>query len=187
MEKRRVVITGMGAVTPIGKTAEESWAAAKAGVCGIDSIRQYDTSKMKVKLAGEVKDFQAEDYLERREARRMDRFTQFAMAAAAEALEQSGLDLEREDAARCGVAVSSGIGGMNTIQNECLKGAEVRSPGHVHLSGGRLRGGKQRRGRRLPPHPGRLCRGHGLRRRRVHHRRDGPGRIHQPPRGHHRV
>ena len=124
MEKRRVVITGMGAVTPIGKTAEESWAAAKAGVCGIDSIRQYDTSKMKVKLAGEVKDFQAEDYLERREARRMDRFTQFAMAAAAEALEQSGLDLEREDAARCGVAVSSGIGGMNTIQNECLKGAE---------------------------------------------------------------
>lgn len=124
MEKRRVVITGMGAITPIGKTAEESWVAAKAGVCGIDTIQQYDTSKMKVKVAGEVKDFQAEDYLERREARRMDRFTQFAMVAAAQAMEQSGLDLEQEDAARCGVAVSSGIGGMTTIQNECLKGAE---------------------------------------------------------------
>lgn len=124
MEKRRVVITGLGAITPIGRTAGESWAAARAGVCGIAPIQQYDTSNMKVKLAGEVRDFNAEDYMERREARRMDRFTQFAMIAAAEAMEQSGLDLEREDPARIGVMVSSGIGGMNTIQNECHKGFE---------------------------------------------------------------
>ena len=124
MEKRRVVITGMGAITPIGRTAADSWAAARAGVCGIDTIQQYDTSALKVHLAGEVKDFNAEDYMERREARRMDRFTQFAMIAAAEAVEQSGLDMEREDPGRCGVAVSSGIGGMNTIQNECQKGFE---------------------------------------------------------------
>ena len=85
MDKRRVVITGMGALTPIGKTAEDSWQAAKAGTCGIDTITQYDTSNQKVHLAGEVKGFNAEDYLERREARRMDRFTQFAVIAADEA------------------------------------------------------------------------------------------------------
>ena len=131
MEKRRVVITGMGALTPIGGTAETSWAAARAGVCGIDTIRQFDTSGLKVHLAGEVKDFRVEDHMERREARRMDRFTQFAMVAAAEAMAQSGLDMAREDAARCGVMVSSGIGGMNTIQNECHKGFEK---GFDHIS-----------------------------------------------------
>lgn len=124
MEKRRVVVTGMGAITPIGKTVEEAWKAAKEGVCGIAPITLYDTSAMKVKLAGEVKEFQPEDYMEKREARRMDRYAQFAMAAAGEAVAQSGLSMEREDAARCGVMVSSGIGGMHTIQTECLKGAE---------------------------------------------------------------
>ena len=124
MEKRRVVVTGMGALTPIGKTVEESWEAAKAGKCGIDTITQYDTSSQKVHLAGEVKNFNAEDYLERREARRMDRFTQFAVIAAGQALENSGLDLEKEDRGNIGVIVSSGIGGINTIQNETLKGGE---------------------------------------------------------------
>ena len=109
MNKRRVVVTGMGAVTPLGGTAGDSWAAAKAGVCGIGPITLYDPSAMKVKLAGEVRDFDPERYMEHREARRMDRFTQFAMAAAAQAVEQSGLDMEREDPARCGVMVSSGI------------------------------------------------------------------------------
>ncbi|MGN8874872.1 beta-ketoacyl-ACP synthase II [Pseudoflavonifractor sp. HCP28S3_F10] len=123
MNKRRVVVTGMGAITPLGGTAGDSWAAAKAGVCGIGPITLYDPSAMKVKLAGEVRDFDPERYMEHREARRMDRFTQFAMAAAAQAVEQSGLDMEREDPARCGVMVSSGIGGMNTIQSECARGA----------------------------------------------------------------
>ncbi|HIW94123.1 MAG TPA: beta-ketoacyl-ACP synthase II [Candidatus Flavonifractor merdipullorum] len=121
MEKRRVVITGMGAITPLGKTAEDSWTAAKAGVCGIDTITLYDSSSMKVHLAGEVKDFNPEDYMPRREARRMDRFTQFAMVAADEAMKQSGLDLENEDTNRIGVILSSGIGGMSTIQSETLK------------------------------------------------------------------
>ena len=124
MEKRRVVVTGMGALTPIGKTVEESWEAAKAGKCGIDTITQYDSSNQKVHLAGEVKGFNAEDYLERREARRMDRFTQFAVIAAGQALENSGLDLEKEDRGNIGVIVSSGIGGINTIQAETLKGGE---------------------------------------------------------------
>ncbi len=124
MEKRRVVITGMGALTPLGKSAEESWAAAKAGVCGIDTITLYDSSSQKVHLAGEVKGYNAEDYMERREARRMDRFTQFAVVAAGQALEQSGLDLEKEDCSRIGVILSSGIGGITTIQAETLKGGE---------------------------------------------------------------
>ncbi len=122
MEKRRVVITGMGALTPLGKSAEESWAAAKAGVCGIDTITLYDSSSQKVHLAGEVKGYNAEDYMERREARRMDRFTQFAVIAAGQALEQSGLDLEAEDLSNMGVILSSGIGGITTIQAETLKG-----------------------------------------------------------------
>lgn len=122
MEKRRVVVTGLGAITPIGKTTEESWAAAKEGVCGIAPITLYDTSELKVTLAGEVKSFNVEDYMDRRTARRMDRFSQFAMIAANQAVEQSGLDMTREDPSRCGVMVSSGIGGMNTIQNECHKG-----------------------------------------------------------------
>ena len=122
MEKRRVVITGMGALTPLGKSAEESWAAAKAGVCGIDTITLYDSSSQKVHLAGEVKGYNAEDYMERREARRMDRFTQFAVIAAGQALEQSGLDLEAEDLSNMGVILSSGIGCITTIQAETLKG-----------------------------------------------------------------
>ena len=85
MEKRRVVITGMGAITPLGKTAEDSWTAAKAGVCGIDTITLYDSSSMKVHLAGEVKDFAPENFIDKKETRRMDRFTQLALAAAKEA------------------------------------------------------------------------------------------------------
>ena len=82
MEKRRVVITGMGAVTPLGLTVEESWLAVRAGTCGIAPITLYDTSGMKAKLAGEVKGFEPADYMEKREARKMDRFAQFALAAA---------------------------------------------------------------------------------------------------------
>ena len=110
MEKRRVVITGLGAVTPLGHTARETWEAAKAGVCGIAPITLYDHSAQKVSLAGEVKEFDPSGVLEKKEIRRMDRFAQFAVTAAAEAMAHSGLDLEREDRARIGVALSSEIG-----------------------------------------------------------------------------
>lgn len=122
MGHRRVVITGVGAITPIGNTAEDFWAGIKAGVCGIAPIARYDTAGMKVKLAAEVKGFQAAEHMDKREAHHMDPVTQFAVAAADEAIRQSGLELEREDRSRCGVMVSSGIGGIATIQAECAKG-----------------------------------------------------------------
>ena len=110
MERRRVVITGMGAKTPIGLTAEESWEAAKAGKCGIAPITQYDTTNMKAKLAGEVKGFDPALYMDKRDARKMDRFAQLALAAAVEAVEASGLDFSAEDPYRCGVVMACGIG-----------------------------------------------------------------------------
>ena len=91
MERRRVVITGLGAVTPIGLTAGESWQAVKNGVCGIGPITHYDPAAQKVKLAAEVKGFDPEALLGRQEAKRMGRFTQFAVAAAREALSDAGL------------------------------------------------------------------------------------------------
>ena len=124
MDKRRVVITGMGAVTPLGLTLEESWAAVKADTCGIGPITQYDTTNQKVKLAGEVRGFNPEQYIDKREVRKTDRFVQFALASAAQAMEHSGLVMENENRQRCGVVFASGIGGFSTVQNECLKGNE---------------------------------------------------------------
>ena len=124
MEKRRVVITGLGAVTPVGLTAAESWEAVKAGKCGIGPITLYDASNMKAKLAGEVKGFDPANYMEKREARKVDRFAQFALAAAQEAVEQSGLDFAKEDPYRCAIIISAGIGGLITLQNECVKGSQ---------------------------------------------------------------
>ena len=124
MEKRRVVITGLGAVTPVGLTAAESWEAVKAGKCGIAPITLYDASNMKAKLAGEVKGFDPANYMEKREARKVDRFAQFALAAAQEAVEQSGLDFAKEDPYRCAIIMSAGIGGLITLQNECVKGSQ---------------------------------------------------------------
>ena len=124
MEKRRVVITGLGAVTPVGLTAAESWAAVKAGTCGIAPITLYDTSNMKAKLAGEVKGFDPANYVEKREARKVDRFAQFALAAAREAVAQSGLDFTQEDPYRCALIISAGIGGLYTLQHECVKGEQ---------------------------------------------------------------
>ena len=124
MEKRRVVITGMGAVTPIGHTAEESWQAARRGVCGVGPITAYDTSAQKVKLAAEVKDFDPSADIDKREQRHLDRYVQLALVSALEAFRQSGIQMEREDPYRCGVFFASGIGGFHTIHSECLKGAE---------------------------------------------------------------
>lgn len=121
---RRVVVTGLGAVTPIGNNVKDMWESVEAGKCGIAPITHYDTTGRKVSLAGEVKDFHPEEYVEKSELRKMDPFTQFALAAAGEAMADSGLDMEKEDALRCGIIFSSGIGGLGTIQNECTRGLE---------------------------------------------------------------
>ena len=124
MERRRVVITGLGAVTPIGLTAGESWQAVKNGVCGIGPITHYDPAVQKVKLAAEVKGFDPEALLGRQESKRMGRFTQFAVAAAREALSDAGFSVEQADADRCGVIVSSGIGGLSITEAEHGRGLE---------------------------------------------------------------
>ena len=125
MEKRRVVITGMGTVNPVGNTVSESWTAVKACRCGIGSITRYDTSNMKVKLAGEVKNLDIDSLLGKRESKKMDRFTQLALVAAGECMTSAGLDLEKENLERCGVIFSSGIGGFETV-GEAHKRGEAR-------------------------------------------------------------
>ena len=123
MEKRRVVITGLGTVNPLGNTTAESWAAAKAGKCGIGPITQFDASEFKCKLAAEVKNFDPETVVDKKEARKMARFTLLALGAAAEALTDSGLDLAAEGE-HIGVSVSSGIGGLPTIEEQHSRGLE---------------------------------------------------------------
>lgn len=122
MDRRRVVITGLGAVTPVGLTAAESWQAVRSGVCGIGPITQFDASSQKVSLAAEVKGFDADALLGKQEAKRMGRFTQFAIVSAREALADSGLNTEAEDLDRCGVIVSSGIGGLSITEAEHDRG-----------------------------------------------------------------
>ena len=122
MDRRRVVITGLGAVTPVGLSAAESWQAVRSGVCGIGPITQFDASSQKVSLAAEVKGFDADALLGKQEAKRMGRFTQFAMVSAREALADSGLNTEAEDLDRCGVIVSSGIGGLSITEAEHDRG-----------------------------------------------------------------
>ena len=114
-KKRRVVITGLGTVNPTGNTVAESWANIKAGRCAVGPITAFDTADFKVKLAAEVKDFDPAARIDKREARKMARFTQFAVAAADEAVRDSGLALEEIDHTRFGVILSSGIGGLPTI------------------------------------------------------------------------
>ena len=124
MNRRRVVITGLGAVTPIGLTAQESWQAVKDGVCGIAPITQFDASGLKVRLAAEVKGFDPVNYMTRPESKHMGRFTQFAVACAKEALADADFDPAQADLDRCGVIVSSGIGGLSITEAEHDKGKE---------------------------------------------------------------
>ena len=124
MEKRRVVITGMGTVNPVGNSVAESWAAVKAGTCGIGPITRYDTTNMKVKLAGEVKNLDLDALLGKRETKKMDRFTQLSLAAAGECMSGAGLDMEQENPDRCGVIFSSGIGGFETVGQAHQRGSE---------------------------------------------------------------
>lgn len=120
--KRRVVITGMGTVNPIGNSVKEAWESVKNNKCGIAPITEFDTTNFSVKLAGEVKGYDADAILGKKECKRMDRYTQLALGASIEAVEDSGIDFEKEDTARCGVIVSSGIGGLRTIEEEHTKG-----------------------------------------------------------------
>jgi 3-oxoacyl-[acyl-carrier-protein] synthase II len=114
--RRRVVITGLGAVTPIGNTVPEFWENIKAGKVGIGPITKFDTSDYKVKLAAEVRDFVPKDRMDFKSAKRMEPFSQYAVAAAKEAYEDSGLDMEQEDAFRAGVIVGSGVGSLRAVE-----------------------------------------------------------------------
>jgi len=120
MEKKRVVVTGMGALTPIGNTLDEYWNNLINGVSGAAPIQQFDASKFKTQFACEVKGFDVESVMHRKEARKLDPFSQYAVATATEAMEDSGLDLEKVNLDRVGVIWGSGIGGLKTFQEECF-------------------------------------------------------------------
>ena len=120
MEIKRVVVTGLGALTPIGNTVEQYWNGLINGVSGANPITYFDASKFKTRFACELKDFKVNDFIDRKEDRKMDRFTQYAMVATDEAIEDSKIDLEKIDKNRVGVIWGAGIGGLETFQNECL-------------------------------------------------------------------
>ena len=121
MDKRRVVITGLGAVTPFGIGVDKFWESLKAGKSGISTSESIDISKHVVKISGEVKDFHPEEYMEPKVAKKMDRFIQFAMVAADEAIKDSKLDVEKEDPYRVGVIVSSAAGGFKTFEENHIR------------------------------------------------------------------
>lgn len=118
MELKRVVVTGMGALTPIGNTLDEYWDALLNGVSGAAPIKQYDATNFKTQFACELKNFNVTDHLDRKEARKLDQFSQYAMVSATEAMADSGLDLEKSNLDRIGVVWGSGIGGLKTFQDE---------------------------------------------------------------------
>ncbi|MBC2017671.1 beta-ketoacyl-ACP synthase II [Listeria seeligeri] len=118
MDRRRVVVTGIGAVTPIGNDAETSWENAKKGVNGVSEMTRLNPDDFPVKIAAELKDFDVEKYLEKKEARKMDRFTHYAIASAEMAVQDSGLIIDDSNATRVGVWIGSGIGGMETFETQ---------------------------------------------------------------------
>lgn len=120
MELKRVVITGLGALTPVGNSAPETWQALVNGVNGIAPITAFDASLFKTQFAGEVKNFNPETVIDRKEARKMDRYSQFSVCVADEALRDSGLDLDKEDRSRVGVIWGSGMGGLQSTESEII-------------------------------------------------------------------
>ena len=118
MELKRVVVTGLGAVTPVGNNPEETWKNMVAGVSGAAPITQFDTTNFKTQFACEVKNLNVNDFIDRKEARKMDRYTQLAMIAAMQGVKDSGIDLETEDKNRIGVVYGVGIGGIRTFEEE---------------------------------------------------------------------
>ena len=131
MKKRRVVITGLGITCAAGNNPQEVWESVEQGRCGIGPITRYDTAGQKVKLAGEIKNLNPEQWIDRREIRKMDLFSQYAMVAACQAMEDSGLEQVKEDRSRWGVCMASGIGGISTIEEEKVRGMEK---GYDHVS-----------------------------------------------------
>ena len=135
---RRVVITGLGAISPIGNNVNENWKGIENKVCGIDRISLFDASDYKTKFAAEVKNFNPLDHFEVKQARHLDRSSQFAIIAAREAFKDSGITEENTDFERCGIYISSGIGGLNTIQDQCevncIKGHNRVSPMFIPMS-----------------------------------------------------
>lgn len=127
---KRVVVTGVGAVTPIGNDAKTFWQNIKNGVNGIDYVKAFDTEGFKTKIAGEIKDLDINSFIDRKEARKMDRFTQLALIAATEAVENSGLDMEKEDPWRVGVITGTGIGGILTFEEQHANFLQ-KGPGRV--------------------------------------------------------
>ena len=142
---RRVVITGMGALTPIGNNVTEFWESLKSGKCGIDKITYFNTDNYKVKIAAELKGFDAEKSMDRKSARRFDKFCQYAMVASGMAIEDSGIDLEKVDLSRFGVIIGSGIGGLETIEKQALildsKGPNQVSPLFIPMAIGNMASG----------------------------------------------
>ena len=134
---RRVVVTGLGAITPIGNNVEDFWNGIKEGKCGIDTITAFDVSNFKVKLAAEVKNYNPEEFLDKRASRRLDKFAQFAIIAAREAMKDSGINKENTDMERVGVFIGSGMGGLDTIEKEnkvCFeKGYDRISPMYIPM------------------------------------------------------
>lgn len=128
--KKRVVVTGMGAITPIGNSVDTFWDSIRQGKTGFGPITSFDAADYKCKLAAEVKDFNAADYMDKKAARRMELFSQFAMAAAKEAMEDAGLDMEKEDPYRVGVAVGSGTGSLQAMERAHSRLLE-KGPGRI--------------------------------------------------------
>lgn len=124
MSKRRVVVTGMGALTPIGNTLNDYWKGLVDGVSGAAPITEFDASNFKTQFACEVKNFNVQDFIDRKEARKLDLFSQYALITASEAMDDAGFDLEKLDKSRAGVIWGSGIGGLKTFQDECFTFAE---------------------------------------------------------------
>ncbi|MFT7261886.1 MAG: 3-oxoacyl-[acyl-carrier-protein] synthase II, partial [Glaciecola sp.] len=121
MTKRRVVVTGIGMLTPLGNDVDTTWSNILAGKSGISDITRFDTTAFSTRFAGEVKDFNPEDYIAKKETKKMDRFIQFGIAAGIQALRDANIDIEKLDAERIGVAIGSGIGGLELIEENHSK------------------------------------------------------------------
>jgi 3-oxoacyl-[acyl-carrier-protein] synthase II len=128
LSKRRVVVTGLGIVSPIGSSIDSAWQAIKNGQSGIAPITRFDVSAFPVRIGGQVKDFQIENYISAKEARRMDEFIHYGVAAGIQAVTDSGIDFNKTESARCGVICGAGIGGLSTIEEEYSAYLETHSP-----------------------------------------------------------
>ncbi|MGL5347396.1 MAG: beta-ketoacyl-ACP synthase II [Peptostreptococcaceae bacterium] len=144
--KKRVVITGLGCVTPVGDSKNDFWKNIKSGVCGIDTVTRFDTTTFQTQIAGEIKDFSPEEYISKKELKRLDRFTQYALVSAKMAVEDANLDLETINKDRMGVIIGTGIGGVETIeeQHKVLldKGNKRVSPFFVPMMIGNMAAGQ---------------------------------------------